>query len=452
MDSYHRTARIGLRATPGQARRCWDLMVAAGDVWAWVIECNRQLHSWGLRPVVNYQALCRELSGTSFGELAQHCARRVLERYSTAWFAAAARKKAGNNGGFPRRKRRLFPVIWQQGNFAVDGDRIRLAVARGCKPLTLRLGRDIPYPTDAIRTVTLIHEAGRLYLDVTALVWVETNDLDRDKVAGVDVGIIHPFAVAVDSEAMVVSGRALRAEERLHLSDTKARARKIGRRAPKKGQRGSRRWKKLRAAQRKAEARHRRCIRQAHHEAAKEVVAWAVAHKVGRLAIGDPKGITTSDSGRKQNLRLRLWRRTHLVAALSDKAQLAGIEVVMVDERGTSSTCPDCGTRVSKPKGRNFCCHSCGLRAHRDVVGARNIAGRAGGITGTAVLVTHRRAGTVPARRDRRRHLFDARRSGPAPGRPGTTVPGSRSPGRRRDGNASSAATAPQDGLASATR
>jgi hypothetical protein len=42
-------------------------------------------------------------------------------------------------------------------------------------------------------------------------------------------------------------------------------------------------------------------------------------------------------------------------------------------------------------------------------------------------LVTHRRAGVVPARRDRRRHLMDdRRRSCPAPGRPGRS-PGSRS-------------------------
>ncbi|HEV3473486.1 MAG TPA: hypothetical protein VG408_09855, partial [Actinomycetota bacterium] len=203
--SVHRTARIAVRATPGQARRCWALMVAAGDVWAWVLDCNRQLQAWGQRPVVNYQALCRELAGSRFGELAQHCARRVLERYSDAWFAAATRRSDGHRASFPRRKRRLFVVIWQQGNFSIDGDRIRLAVARSCPPLEVRLGRAIPYPTDAIRTVTLVHEAGRLYLDITALIPVDNHDIDPAKTAGVDVGIIHPFAIAHGAEALVVS-------------------------------------------------------------------------------------------------------------------------------------------------------------------------------------------------------------------------------------------------------
>jgi hypothetical protein len=83
---------------------------------------------------------------------------------------------------------------------------------------------------------------------------------------------------------------------------------------------------------------------------------------------------------------------------------------------------------VSKPNGRVFTCGSCGLVAHRDVVGATNIAARGGGTTSVPTLVTHHRAGVVPARRDRRRHPMDQRRrSCPAPGRPQKPC-GSRSP------------------------
>src|SRR5229473_7576429 len=74
--------------------------------------------------------------------------------------------------------------------------------------------------------------------------------------------------------------------------------------------------------------------------------------------------------GHRQNLALRNWRRTHLLGCLSDKAELAGIKVVLVNERGTSSTCPECYTSVPKPKGRRFACPHCGHRCHRDLVGA----------------------------------------------------------------------------------
>ncbi len=275
-------------------------------------------------------------------------------------------------------------------------------------------------------------------MDISAEVPVEIHDLDPGRVAGVDVGIIHPYAtVGPNGDALVVSGRALRAEERLHLDDTKRRTARMGRKAPRRGQRGSRRWRQLRATQRRAERRHAAKIRLAHHEAAKTVVAWAVGRRVGTLIVGDPKGITANKAGRRQNRRVNTtWRRTHLTRALADKATRAGITVVLVDERGTSSTCPRCQQRVPKPRGRAFTCPGCGLLAHRDVVGAANIAARGGGTIDDVpdeTSTTHRRAGTVPTRRDRRRHRWDTsratRRSSPTPGRP--TPPQRRGVARR---------------------
>ncbi|TMK41498.1 MAG: transposase [Actinobacteria bacterium] len=125
--------------------------------------------------------------------------------------------------------------------------------------------------------------------------------------------------------------------------------------------------------------------------------------------------------------------------ACPTRRKLAGIKVVLVNERGTSSTCPECHTGVPKPRGRLFRRPHCGHRCHRDLVGARNIAARGGGSTRAPARVTHRRAGRAPARRDRRRHLFDVRRSCPAPGRPGR--PGSRSQGGRPGAGSPAAGT-----------
>lgn len=414
-----RTARVGLRPTGGQARRLYGLLRSGGDVWAALIELNRERLRRGAAPIVNYQALCRELAGCDLGELDTTGARSVLRRYSDAWFESNRRKQRGEKACYPRRKRALMALRWYHGTFTIDADagRVRIRTARGAAPLTVRLTHLPPYPIEQVRSVTLLADAGRLWLDITAAVPVTDHDLDPDRVAGVDVGIIHPYAIAADDQALVVSGRAVRAEERLHLDDTRQRAKHMGRKAPKRGQRGSRRWRKLRAKQRRQEARHRRRVRQAHHEAAKTVVAWAVERRVGTLVVGDPKGITGNDVGPVGNWRLRAWRRTHLTQALTDKARAAGITVELVDERGTSSTCPDCATRVTKPRGRNFTCPACGQHGHRDVVGARNIAALRGGTTRPPRRVQHRRAGT-PARRDHRRHHYDRRRSCPDPGRP----------------------------------
>jgi IS605 OrfB family transposase len=261
--------------------------------------------------MANYQELCREVAGVEVGELSVTAIRSVVRRYSD----------------------------------------------KGHPPLVVRLARAVPYPEEWVRSVTLVCEAGRLFVDVTAAVPVAEHDLDPEQVGG---------------------------------------------------------------------------VRQTHHMAAKTAVSWAVERRVGTLVVGHPKTIRNRNVGRIQNRRLATWRFAHLLAALREKAERAGIKVVTIDERGTSSTCPECRQRVPKPSGRAFSCPHCGYQGHRDVVGARNIAARGGGTTTAPAVVTHRRAGKPPARRDRRRHLYDQRRSGPAPGRP--PPGGSRSLGTTPEG------------------
>jgi transposase len=256
------------------------------------------------------------------------------------------------------------------------------ALLRCCPQLTVRLDRDLPYPPEQVRAVTLLYDAGRLWLDVTAEVPVAAypsgEGPDPDQLAGVDVGIIHPVAVAGSAgRGLLVSGRAIRAEHRQHLRDTKARLRAVAKRAPRPGQRGSRRWGQFRRRQRRVEARHRRRVRQAQHEAARAVITWAVRERIGILAIGDPRGVLALRAGRRHNKRTRDWRIAHLLAVLTDKAEAAGIGARLVDERGTSSTCPRCRKRVPKPAGRVMACPHCGLSGHRDLLAAANIAARA---------------------------------------------------------------------------
>jgi IS605 OrfB family transposase len=400
----HRTAHIRLRLTRRQTSRCYGLLRSAGDVWAWLLDSNRQRRQHDEPAISRYQALCRELTqlGT-FGELSMVGARSVLRRYGDAWFQAANRRRAGQQDAcFPRRKRALVPVRFYHGTFTIQGQRVRLPVARGQPELWVRLARPLPYPDADVRAVTLLADGGRLWLAVTAAVPTQRHDLDPGRVAGVDLGIIHPYAVVTEQAGLLISGRALRAESYLHRADQQARQAKAAWRAPTRGQRGSRRWRRHRARLRRTEARHRRRVHQAQHQAAKQVIAFALQQRVGTLVVGDPKGITKEDAGRVQNWRLRQWRRTHLLHALQDKAEQASIVVRLVDERGTSSTCPVCHRRVAKPSGRRFSCPQCRFQGHRDLVGAANIAAKAGGgptSVGVPALVEHRRG-----------HLHDERR------------------------------------------
>ena len=60
---------------------------------------------------------------------------------------------------------------------------------------------------------------------------------------------------------------------------------------------------------------------------------------------------------------------------LHAKAESAGREVIAVDPRDTSRTCPECGhtAKENRPTQDQFHCVSCGHTAHADTVGAVNV-------------------------------------------------------------------------------
>ncbi|MEV7444041.1 transposase [Streptomyces sp. NPDC091204] len=63
------------------------------------------------------------------------------------------------------------------------------------------------------------------------------------------------------------------------------------------------------------------------------------------------------------------------LAILTSKAESAGREVIAVDPRNTSRTCPECGhvSAENRPAQEKFHCVGCGHQAHADVVGALNV-------------------------------------------------------------------------------
>ena len=75
---------------------------------------------------------------------------------------------------------------------------------------------------------------------------------------------------------------------------------------------------------------------------------------------------------RKNNRSLNSWSFYRLTKFIEYKAALAGILVIRVDPYKTSQRCPHCG-KEHKARDRRYECE-CGFHAHRDVVGAINIA------------------------------------------------------------------------------
>ena len=193
-------------------------------MWCCVLELNAWRRRRQDRPLAYYQGAVPgtgHLRPGTFGELDSAGARSVLRRYCDAWFAAAKRRRGGDlSARFPRRRRGMVPVRWYAGTFTLDGRVLRPPAAKGCPPLMVRLDRDIPLSAGQVRSVTLLFDGRRLQVDVTAEVPVACypggQGPDPERVAGIDLGIIHPYAVAgPDGQGLLVSGRAVRAECRL---------------------------------------------------------------------------------------------------------------------------------------------------------------------------------------------------------------------------------------------
>nr|MDO8081195.1 transposase [Candidatus Freyarchaeota archaeon] len=96
---------------------------------------------------------------------------------------------------------------------------------------------------------------------------------------------------------------------------------------------------------------------------------------VSKIVCGDLRNIRSSANfSRKSNSMIHnFWSVGYMARRIEEVAEEYGIRVTRVDERGTSSECPRCGSRRVIRTKRMFRCRDCGLEAHRDAVGCINI-------------------------------------------------------------------------------
>lgn len=199
---------------------------------------------------------------------------------------------------------------------------------------------------------------------------------------GVDLGIVN---LAVDSDNETHSGSGveavrLRHEARRRDLQREKSARSHANRAAAKKHGVRVIPKKTRALRRKVgkvgqkEALYRR---DTNHCISKKIVAKAVAtHR--RIALEDLTGILDDVQSRKaQRARLHGWAFAQLRFYITYKAARAGVPVVVVPARGTSTTCLNAACRYRSPKNRatrdTFACVRCGSTAPADWVGACNV-------------------------------------------------------------------------------
>ncbi|MFE0190176.1 RNA-guided endonuclease InsQ/TnpB family protein [Streptomyces sp. NPDC058989] len=307
----------------------------------------------------------------------------TLRRLDKAFAAFFRRIKAGEAPGYPRfRNARRFDTV----DFPKDGDGCRWESTphdaqnrvrfQGVGHVKVKQHRPV---IGKVKTVSVKREGRRWYVVLTAD-RAQPEPLPATGAAvGIDMGI---------ASLLTTSGGT-------HIDNPRH-----GRKAAKKLEaaqqalaRCERRSKRRRKAVERVAALHRKVRRQRldhAHKTALDLVRDhdVIAHEdlkirsMSRTPVPKPDpempgGFLPNGAAAKAGLNRSIadagWGV--FLAILTAKAEGAGRDVIAVDPRNTSRTCPECGhvAKENRPTQDTFHCQACDHTAHADTVGASNV-------------------------------------------------------------------------------
>ena len=338
-----------LRAAQMESAKVWNECMNAHK------ECRIKQTSW-----LNQTAL-QKLTKSKY-ELHSQSVQMVCQAFLANVDSTRANRRSGmKKMKYPWRSKRFYPVAWTAQSVKYDGKILTLPMGRGRKSLSFKLKLNfVP------GAVSLVWNRG---FEFHIKQEVELEELKQTSIkAAIDLGEIHHSAVTTSTgNGLIVSGRGIRSLKRQRnvalakLSRKQSRCTKY-----------SKKWKKLQTAKNRFCLRNERQIRAGRHLATRQVVEFCKTHDVDTVFIGNPDGVRSKNCGRRHNQRMAQWEYGKDLDYFTYKFKMAGISVLIGSERGTSSTCPECGRR-HKPKGRTWNCPnlSCSYKnKHRDITGS----------------------------------------------------------------------------------
>jgi putative transposase len=279
----------------------------------------------------------------------------VLRRVDKTFQAFFGRIKRAEKAGYPRFKAR---TRFDSYTFPSYGDGCRLRqngklYLQGIGELKVKLHR----PVDGmIKTVTVKREATHWYVCFSVEV-DRAPDARQPTDIGLDLGLA---SFAVLSDGTVINNPRW---YRTSMGRLRRAQRCVARR-----KRHSHRRRKAIACVQRAHLRIANQRRNFHHQLARDLVG-----QYGTLYVEDLNIRGLSRGMLAASMHDVGWR--YFLTILAHKAAEAGAQVITVDPRGTSQTCP-CGAPVPKTlRNRWHRCDRCGLDTTRDHAAALCILG-----------------------------------------------------------------------------
>ena len=196
------------------------------------------------------------------------------------------------------------------------------------------------------------------------------NNLDKEKILGVDLGIHYPICASVygDYSRLTIDGGEIENFRR------KIESRKIS--LLKQGKNcGDGRIGHGIATRNlpvyKIEDRIARFRDTANHKYSRTLIEYAVKNNCGTIQMEDLTGVTN-----ESNRFLKNWSYYDLQTKIEYKAKEVGIDVVYIKPRYTSQRCSKCGfiDKNNRPVQARFTCLKCGYSENADYNASQNIS------------------------------------------------------------------------------
>ncbi|MGO0121837.1 RNA-guided endonuclease InsQ/TnpB family protein [Desulfothermobacter acidiphilus] len=337
-------------------------------------------------PVPSYEALCSEFKEhPAYKALPAHIGQEVIKKARKAWdsyFACLILYRKGDMSRPPR-----IPRYWKDRRtgkriFRVIPVKAPTSYSLDSRTLSLTLPRDLRKRQGdrlVLRTKGVLRFHGRpktleLKYDPVRKRWyahqvVEVPEAVRkirpEKCAALDLGARVLAALAVEGldRQLLFSAREVWKD---FLYWTKQIAEEQSR-LNRAGRKTSRQLRKL------YQVRTRR-LRHAFVALAAEIARVLKRHRVTVLFLEDLTGVREDmDFGPKNWLVHNFWAFRMLRNLIEAACARAGIKVVPVEPRGTSSRCAVCGHPVRRPVRHKAVCEKCGRMWHADANAALNI-------------------------------------------------------------------------------
>ncbi len=367
------------------------------DVLVWHYRIYRRTGRW-LSPKAD------ERLNDSFGPSTLHAHSRDAAQQGFAKACKTAKANRGRGAKYPHRRKFYRTTVWKATGITPQGDRLRLARAKGLEPIFVALPPELAsLPPAAFVEMRLVYDpiSRRHQWHLVVDDGQAAPEPPGPATLAADLGEIHPAAVADEQGAVVIfTARELRAINQYRHKRLASLQAVLARK-----QQGSRRWKRLTRRKTVLRARNKRQRRDIEHKVTRAIANHAKAQGAKRLVVGDVR-----DIGKGKRLttnaqqKVSGWSHGKQVDYLTYKLAAFGIALERQSEAYSSKTCPCCGTH-NKPNGRHYRCASCGFVGHRDAVGAINQVSKA----------VHGSYGHVPLRSVMYRRPF-RRRSSPDAG------------------------------------